>query len=78
MLSEKQGELSMAIDLTEDDHIALDGFLDTILNAYKDGKLTLDEARSHLAQVVAAAAIDNASEVKAYIRLPAEDLSEEN
>ena len=60
----------MAIDLTERDHRALDRYLDEVLNAYRDGKLTLGEARGELAHVFTAAAIDN-EDVKRHIRISA-------
>ncbi len=62
----------MAISLTNKDHRALDGYLDAVLNAYRDGTITLLQARSDLAHALTAAAIDN-EDVKNYIRLPPTD-----
>ena len=71
MLSAKQEE-SVPIQLSEHDHRALDSYLDAVLNAYRDGTLSLAEARSDLAHAVTAAAIDN-EDFKNYIRLSSEN-----
>lgn len=59
----------MAFKLLERDHRTMDRHLDAVLNAYKDGKITLGQARASLAQVITAAVIDNEGEFKRYISL---------
>ncbi len=46
--------LAMKLEMTESDHRKLDNLIDKTLNAYKDGKLTLSEARAALAHVICA------------------------
>lgn len=56
----------MAIQLTNKHHKQLDVFLETALDAYKDGDATRSQAVAVLAQVPTAAAIDNEGEVHAW------------
>lgn len=39
----------MAVSLSDEDHVLLDRYLETILDAYKHGRSTLLEAREDLA-----------------------------
>ena len=65
----------MAFKLTIRDHQTLDKHLDATLNAYKDGKLDLSQARASLAHLVTAGVIDNEGMFKAYVKLdPVEDV----
>ncbi len=57
----------MAFDLSETDHGRLDKMLDFILELYAEGEVSIEEARSALAHIVAAAAIDNEGEVLAWL-----------
>lgn len=58
----------MAINLTNEDHNAMDGFLEFVLEAYKDGRVTKLNAVGALAHVLTAAAKDNDGEVMAWFR----------
>jgi hypothetical protein len=57
----------MALDLSQADHDVLDGFLNTILDGYRDGNLTQLQARSAIAEAVALAAKDNGN-ITSYMR----------
>jgi hypothetical protein len=59
----------MSFEPNEADHLALDRFLELVLDIYKDGRADRDTAVGILAHVMTAAAIDNAAEFKAHIRL---------
>ena len=50
----------MAIDL---DHDAVTAYLDQVLDAFKAGEITKEQARSELQTILAKAAIDNASDL---------------
>jgi hypothetical protein len=54
--------------LYKDDREALDKYLDSILDAYKDSKIDLVTARLDLAHAMTAAAEDSEGEFKHYIR----------
>src|SRR5262245_9898660 len=57
----------MAIKLSEDDHGKLDNLLDGILDAYRAREVSQSQARSALAHVVTAAAIQNEREVRCWL-----------
>ncbi len=58
----------MKLEMTDDDHRKLDTLIDEILNAYKDGEATLNEARGALAHVICAAAVrDEPFEVRRWL-----------
>jgi len=58
----------MKLDMTESDHQKLDALIDGILNAYKDGEVTLEQARAALAHVICAAAVqDEPFEVRRWL-----------
>jgi hypothetical protein len=56
--------------LYKDDCEAMDKYLESILNAYKDGEIDLATARLDLAHAMKAAAEDSEGEFKNYIRNP--------
>ena len=58
----------MAIKLSTADHKAMNEYLDSVLDGYKDGEIDLSKARADLAHAISAAAIDNEG-FKQYIRL---------
>lgn len=62
----------MALNLSTKDHEAMDGYIDAVLNAYREGTITLLQARSDLAHVITAAAIDS-EDFKNYIRISPKD-----
>ncbi|AWZ01282.1 MAG: hypothetical protein NXH87_08155 [Rhodobiaceae bacterium] len=62
----------MALKLSDADHGAMDVYINTILDAYRDGEISQLKARSDLAHAITAAAIDN-EDFKQYIRLDALD-----
>jgi hypothetical protein len=59
----------MAFHPNSADHKALDKFLALVLDVYKAGRADRDRCVGILAHVMTAAAIDNAGEFKAHIRL---------
>lgn len=48
----------MALTITDAEDDEMDMFIETVLNAYKDGLCTLSDARGSIAQVMAAALMD--------------------
>ena len=56
----------MAIDLKDKDHKGIDHFLNFVLDAHKSGQVPTSKAVYLIAHVIAAAAQDNESEVKAW------------
>lgn len=58
----------MAIDLSDADHDAMDGFLEFVLDAYAKGAVSRTSAVGALAHVLTAAAKDNNSEVLAWFK----------
>ncbi|MET4217860.1 hypothetical protein ABIB00_003072 [Bradyrhizobium sp. LB14.3] len=66
----------MAFQPTKTDHVALDQFLETVLDAYKNGDSDRDSCVGVIAHAMTAAAIDNETEFKNYIRLSGERLFE--
>ena len=66
MLSAKQ-EVDMAFDFTAAEHKLLTNFVDDILEAYREGKISLLVARADLAHVIAAAALDNEESVRSHL-----------
>jgi len=65
---------TMTIKLSTKDQRAMDATLDTILEAYKSGEVSLLAARGALAHVLTAAAIGNETDVRGW--LTPETLSE--
>jgi len=59
----------MAFKLNDSDHGILDKHLDATLEAYKQGRISLSQARSSLAQLITAGVIDNEGEFRAYMNL---------
>ncbi|MBV9064320.1 MAG: hypothetical protein JO004_00965 [Methylobacteriaceae bacterium] len=64
----------MAFKLKTADHRQMDAFLDSILKAYKDGTLSLLQARASLAHLITAGVIDNEGEFKKFIELKPSDI----
>jgi hypothetical protein len=58
----------MPIGLEAPDHRALDTLLEAILEAHASGRVSLSQARSALAHVFTAAAIQNEGEVRAWLK----------
>jgi hypothetical protein len=58
------GEVKMAIDLNHD---AVITYLDEVLDAFKAGKITKEQARSELQTILAKAAMDNASDLSSSL-----------
>ena len=61
----------MAIKLTQTENDQLDAFLGELLDSYESGEFTKDEVVSAIAHVFAAAAIDNAAEIRIWLEKPA-------
>jgi len=57
----------MSFVLNEDEHEKLSVLADGILHAFKQGEVTMEQAREAIAHVVAAAAQDNAGEVRGWL-----------
>jgi len=64
----------MAFQPNNQDHAALDRFLALVLDVYKDGRAERDKLVGIIAHVMTAAAIDNAEEFRAQIRLSETEL----
>ncbi|MET4242748.1 hypothetical protein [Bradyrhizobium sp. RT10b] len=64
----------MSFQPTKADQAALDQFLETVLDAYKAGRADRNSCVGAIAHVMTAAAIDNETEFKNYIRLSEEQL----
>jgi hypothetical protein len=67
----------MAFKLTEADHRTLDAHLNMVLEAYKNGTISLLQARGSLAHLITAGVKDNEGEFKSYIKLRREDIFED-
>lgn len=57
----------MAIELKKSDHRNLDQMLDAVLQAHKDNKVSLAQAREAIAHVFTAAALDNRAEIDTWL-----------
>ncbi|MFG1277168.1 hypothetical protein [Xanthobacter autotrophicus] len=66
----------MTFSLTATQHKEMDRYLARILDAYKSGAISQASAVGEIAHVITAAAIDNAGEVAAHLRMPIEELFE--
>ncbi|OAF13915.1 hypothetical protein AXW67_18205 [Bradyrhizobium neotropicale] len=64
----------MSFEPTKTDHASLDQFLETVLDAYKAGRADRNSCVGAIAHVMTAAAIDNETEFKNYIRLTEEKI----
>ena len=64
----------MAFKLTDKDHNKLDAFLNSFLDAYKSGKISLSQAREGLAHVMTAGVIDNEGEFRAWLDMDPEEV----
>lgn len=64
----------MAFELSDAVHIMIDKHVDAILEAYKNGTISLWQAESSLAYIITAAAVDSEAEFKSYIELSPADI----
>ncbi|MDE0177361.1 MAG: hypothetical protein OXP36_02085 [Gammaproteobacteria bacterium] len=64
------------LKLSEKDHNELDKFVNAVLDAYRDGRLSQVEARADLMHVVAAAAKDNYDGVVSFSEVRLAEIEE--
>ena len=58
------------MELSDADQVTMSEYLNSVLDAYKAGKIEREKARRNLTQVIMAAVEGNETKFKAYIRQP--------
>jgi hypothetical protein len=58
------------MELSDADQVTMSEYLNSVLDAYKAGKIEREKARRDLTQVIMSAVEGNDTEFKAYIRQP--------